>query len=55
MAFIKTGDAESIDAFFDDKKIMTCDRCGKALNTICLTDEQNEPICTCEDKDDADE
>jgi hypothetical protein len=52
MAFVKVGDVESITAFLDDDKVSTCDKCGKILDTIKVTAEQNEPVCSCEDKDD---
>jgi hypothetical protein len=52
MSFIKSGDAQKIDAVFDDDKAIICDKCGKTITTIQITADQNEPICTCEDKDD---
>jgi len=51
MSFVKVGDVENITAFFDDDKVITCDKCGKTLNTLQITAEQNEPVCTCEETD----
>ena len=51
MAFVKVGDAEKINTFFDNDKVLVCDKCGKALSTLHITAEQNEPICDCEEDD----
>jgi len=52
MSFIKTGDSEKIDAFFDDEKVIVCDKCGKTIDTIKIGIDQNEITCDCEEKDD---
>jgi hypothetical protein len=51
MAFVKVGDAEKINAFFDEDKVVICSKCGKILDTLQISADQNAPICTCE-KDD---
>ena len=52
MAFIKIGDNENILGLLEGDQTVKCDKCGKAIKTLKLIADQNEPICDCEEQDD---
>jgi hypothetical protein len=46
MAFIKTGDAETILGHFDcDGELQVCPKCGNKLTIIAIDGENNQLIC----------
>lgn len=48
MAFFKTGDAQQITGMITTEGPSKCDKCGKNITTLKITDTQNEETCDCE-------